>query len=139
MTKEAQRARHLKQAFDLTPSEWDQILAHQGGVCFACREPQRPTKIGVKRLATDHSHDTGLVRGLLCNRCNALLGKLENAFKRYGLGKVPGLTFIIILRRLLQYLENPPATQALGRTVVGYRGKVGTKEYRKWAKKQATV
>jgi hypothetical protein len=137
--RDAQRARHLEVAFTLTPSEWEHILAYQGGVCFVCREPQKPTKKGPKRLATDHSHDTGQVRGLLCNRCNALLGKLENAFKRYGLGKVLGFTFVIALRRLLAYLEHPPVTEALGRVVVGYKGKVGTKEYRKWARKRASV
>ena len=135
--KDKQRERHLFNAFDLTPLEWSQIETFQGGVCFICKQPQPPTKKAkTKRLATDHSHDTGIVRGLLCHRCNALLGKFENAFKRYGLGKVPGLTFVIILSRLHSYLSSPPATQALGRTVIGYVGKVGTKEYRKWVKKK---
>jgi hypothetical protein len=129
-SKERTRARFLWAAFLLTPEDWDKIAAHQGNLCFVCRH----RSVG-KRLATDHSHETGLVRGLLCSRCNALLGKIENAFKRYGLHKLPGVTVIGVLVRFADYLTNPPAVQALGRTILGYPGKIGTKEYRKWVKK----
>jgi hypothetical protein len=133
--KERQRARFLALAFNITPVEWERIAAHQHGVCFVCNK--KP--VG-KRLATDHCHATGLLRGLLCHRCNALLGKLENNFKRYGLHKVPGLTPIYVLEKLAVYLAHPPASIALERHVHGYPGKIGTKVYRKWAKKQrATV
>lgn len=32
----------------------------------------------------DHAHTTGAVRGTLHNGCNAVLGKIENSYKRYG-------------------------------------------------------
>jgi hypothetical protein len=128
--KERQRAKFLSIAFNITPSEWDIIHAHQNGVCFVCGKPQRG-----KRLATDHCHTTGLLRGLLCNRCNAWLGKIENNFKRYGLHKT-GLTIRIALLAVAAYLEHPPATVALGRAIIGYPGKIGTKQFRKWAKKK---
>lgn len=89
-----------------------------------------------RRLATEHCHDTGLFRGLLDHPCNALLGKIENNFKRYGLHKVPGLTIQHVLLRLIAYLDDPPAVRALGREVFGYPGKIGTKAYRKWVKKR---
>lgn len=124
------RERHLKDAFGITPAEWDKVLAHQGGVCFVCGRES----IG-KRLSTDHSHDDGLFRALLCHSCNALLGKVENNFKRYGLGKVLGLTVIKVLLRFAELLARPPAVEALGRRVFGYPGKVGTKAYRAWVKR----
>jgi hypothetical protein len=126
------RERFLHTAFNITPLEWDRISDHQGGVCFACGRKS----VG-KRLATDHSHDTGLLRGLLCNSCNSLLGKIENNFKRYGLHKVPGMTVVKVLLAFAAYLTNPPATAALGHQVFGYPGKIGTIAYRKWAKKKA--
>ena len=129
-SKERQRARFLQVAFNITPAEWEVIFTYQQGVCFCCGRPS----VG-KRLATDHSHDTGLLRGLLCAPCNALLGKIENAFKRYGLHKA-NVSVIVSLTRLAAYLKSPPATQALGREVFGYPGKIGTIAYRKWAKKK---
>jgi hypothetical protein len=43
----------------------------QNGLCAICLEPP----VG-RRLAVDHCHKTGEVRGLLCNRCNAGIGLL---------------------------------------------------------------
>ena len=54
-------------------------LTEQGGACALCGEqPVAP--------CLDHCHTNGHIRGVLCRGCNALLGKLENNRKRYGLG-----------------------------------------------------
>jgi hypothetical protein len=130
------RAKYLLDNFKLTPEEWDKIAAYQLYVCWVCGLPNASNK----RLSTDHDHDNeGEVRGLLCSRCNPLLGKLENAFKRYGLHKLPGITLIGILKGLLRYLESPPARAALGRIHLGYKGRIGTKAHRKLLKKLAKV
>lgn len=52
------------------------MLSIQGGVCAICKKPERHRSNGpkVKRLAVDHDHTTGEVRGLLCNNCNRALG-----------------------------------------------------------------
>ena len=128
---EKRREKHLWVAFDITPAEWDRVSDYQGGVCFCCGRKS----IG-KRLATEHDHASGLFRGLLCASCNSLLGKVENAFTRYGLRKVEGLSIIRVLTQLALYLDKPPAVKALGREAFGYPGRIGTIEYRKWAKKK---
>lgn len=57
----------------LTPlqaeKEWERIFKEQNGLCKIC----------YLTIATDvdHCHKTGKVRGLLCNPCNLLLGKIE--------------------------------------------------------------
>lgn len=37
----------------------------------------------------DHDHGTGAVRAVLHRGCNALLGKVENNHKRYGIKNLP--------------------------------------------------
>ena len=127
------RAKYLKDNYKLTIEQWDIIDAYQNHVCFACGQPNA----NGKRLSTDHRHGDGLIRGLFCAKCNPLLGKLENAFVRYGLHKIIGVTLIGLISRLVLYLSSPPATQALGEEVFGYPGKTGTKKHRKLLKKMA--
>lgn len=71
-TPEARRRYHLKEKFGLTVEEYDAMLRAQDGRCAICRHP--PT---AKRLAVDHDHRTGMVRGLLCEACNWFVGQLE--------------------------------------------------------------
>ena len=55
----------------------ERLIVEQGGKCALCRLP-------ITKPVLDHDHDTGAVRGTLHNGCNALLGKVENNYKRYG-------------------------------------------------------
>jgi len=47
------------------------------------------------RMAVDHDHITGEVRGLLCKRCNRALGILEDSIE--------------LLQRAIQYLQKAAA------------------------------
>jgi hypothetical protein len=117
------RESHLK-LYNLTITEWDIIDAFQNHVCAVCK---RPNKSG-NRLSTDHSHITGIIRGLLCQRCNRVLGKIEDPrFWRENT--------IALLRAAADYLEHLPAILALGREVYTYPGKLGTDVHRQWLKK----
>lgn len=62
----------------LTVRQYGDMLEQQGGVCAICGKPETNV-VGISgkasRLAIDHCHDTGKVRGLLCMRCNTGLGK----------------------------------------------------------------
>lgn len=42
-------------------------------MCAVCGKP--PTE---QRLSVDHSHETGEVRGLLCNNCNSGIGRFKD-------------------------------------------------------------
>lgn len=59
--------------FGITPAEYDQMLAAQGGVCAICGGGEWSTR----RLAVDHCHKTGKVRGILCSHCNVTLGQMK--------------------------------------------------------------
>ena len=121
-------AKRLMDNYKLTPEMYYAILAYQGGVCYACGQP---SPVEGRRLSVDHDHTTGLVRGLLCSRCNPVLGKLERAFTRFGLGKIVGFTVTKWLSRVAGYMVAEPATKALGHQHFGYIGRIGTKAHRK--------
>lgn len=67
------RKHELKKAYGITPDEYELMLDLQGFKCAICGT----TEPGGKGMfAVDHNHETGDVRGLLCNRCNSGIGQL---------------------------------------------------------------
>ncbi len=56
----------LKQLYNLTIDQYNAMVEAQGGVCKICGKPGK--------LVVDHNHTTKIVRGLLCNNCNHVLG-----------------------------------------------------------------
>ena len=69
------RALHLKRFYNITPQEWDFIFEQQGKKCAICRVDK---KIGTGWV-TDHNHETGKVRGILCTLCNTFLGQAKDS------------------------------------------------------------
>ena len=59
----------------MTRTKYEQIMSEQGGRCALCDSTQN-TKYH-KRLAVDHCHSSGKIRGLLCNRCNTSIERAE--------------------------------------------------------------
>ena len=78
-TKE--RRRRLKR-YGLTLSDYEAMLAAQGGKCAICQgvPNERRTVSGrvYVQLDVDHCHATNKVRGLLCYNCNAILGQARD-------------------------------------------------------------
>ncbi len=51
------------------------MLNKQNSLCAICHGPEtRRNQYGLCLLHIDHNHETGKVRGLLCHKCNSLLG-----------------------------------------------------------------
>lgn len=55
------------------------MLSKQGFKCALCS-----WHVTQEQAVLDHCHDTGAIRAVLHRSCNALLGKVENNAKRYG-------------------------------------------------------
>ena len=68
------RSRNLKENFNISIDDWQEIFQKQNGRCAICDRHQSEFNI---RFAVDHNHKTGAVRGLLCMSCNRNLGWFE--------------------------------------------------------------
>jgi len=76
--------RDLKRKYGITKEEYTRLLEKQNGTCAICHGTQHV------RLDVDHCHSTGRVRGLLCRRCNLMIGHGRNDLN--------------ILKKAIQYL-----------------------------------
>ena len=63
-----------RRGVEFTQEEYLKLVEEQQGLCKICSRPPQ----GKRRLALDHDHQTGRVRGLLCTRCNLALPLLED-------------------------------------------------------------
>jgi hypothetical protein len=62
--------------YALTELEYLALVDEQGNRCKACGDS--PSAFERWGLVVDHDHETGAVRGLLCNRCNMGLGLFDD-------------------------------------------------------------
>jgi hypothetical protein len=90
---EKAHGRLIENNYGITLEQYRKILALQGGKCAICQIATGRAK----RLAVDHDHQTGEVRGILCGPCNLMIGRLS----------VAGLL------RAINYLHAPPARLVL--------------------------
>ena len=61
----------IKKQYGITIEIWNKIFEDQGSVCAACGSPIPEAK----NWQTDHDHELGLVRGILCYPCNRIAGR----------------------------------------------------------------
>lgn len=69
------RTRTLKRLYNLTLEEWETMFNGQGRACAICKTLDP----GHKWWCTDHDHKTKKVRGVLCHKCNAGIGLLQDS------------------------------------------------------------
>ncbi len=70
---------HLQKTYGITISEYDAILASQGGRCAICRGGTSK-----RHFAVDHDHKSRTIRGLLCGRCNSGLARFMDSTVNVG-------------------------------------------------------
>lgn len=74
------RLKFVQRQYNLDADTYLGMILNQDNKCLICKQPETgKTQYGdVKPLSVDHCHETGLVRGLLCNQCNAGLGNFKD-------------------------------------------------------------
>lgn len=78
--KECRRGWMRRNRFGLNPEQHAAIFQRQAGRCAICKIPETEALIK-RKLAVDHNHSNGKIRGLLCVRCNTGLGCFEDSPK----------------------------------------------------------
>lgn len=74
LTETRSRDSMLKINYGINIEEYNKMFLEQGGNCKICKIHQSELN---KRLAVDHCHESGKVRGLLCAKCNTGIGLLQ--------------------------------------------------------------
>jgi len=69
------KGKYLKRIYDISLKDYEQLFIAQYGLCAICHHPPTTEK---PFLVVDHDHETGMVRGLLCNNCNIAIGLLKD-------------------------------------------------------------
>lgn len=110
----------LQRTYGITLSEYNKVLKAQGNACGICKKEHIA---GKPRLAVDHDHVTGELRGLLCWGCNRKLGVF--------------LDDVGHLEAAYYYAKNPPLRKVLGR-LFSAPGRVGSKKRAKLLKRMGT-
>jgi hypothetical protein len=64
--KRAKINSHFKHKYGITVEQYDLMVKEQNGLCAICQK--------LEKLFVDHCHITGKIRGLLCLKCNLMLG-----------------------------------------------------------------
>jgi hypothetical protein len=83
------RNSRLKTTFGITPEDYEKLSQKQNNQCLICKKDYGNNKN--KYLSIDHNHDTGEIRGLLCQKCNSAIGLLNEDIE--------------LVKRTLLYLE----------------------------------
>lgn len=103
--RDAAWAKRLIATYGITAEEYWAIYEAQGGKCYICRRATGK----VRKLAVDHSHETGEVRGLLDKMCNRnILGHSRDEIEFF--------------ERAAEYLRNPPARAVVGERIAPIHG-----------------
>jgi hypothetical protein len=76
---EYKRKRRLKINYGITHEEYESMFEARDGLCDICK---RPESFRGTLLSVDHDHETGKIRGLLCNNCNRALGLIGDSLEQ---------------------------------------------------------
>jgi len=79
----------LRRMYGTSLEEFNKLLFNQNNCCKICNKEYTENK----KFVIDHCHNTGKIRGILCNECNAAIGRLLDNSNLLKLAK--------------EYLENP--------------------------------
>jgi predicted RNA-binding Zn-ribbon protein involved in translation (DUF1610 family) len=101
--------KQLRRKYGITLEQYNTLFQLQNGLCGICGKSEstrrRKKTQGNERLAVDHCHETGVVRGLLCFKCNTAIGSLGDNEE--------------MVMRVIFYLTNSLKNSRGGKFIIG--------------------
>lgn len=86
------RDRELRRKYGIDLERYEAMVREQDDRCAICGTGEKGVARGrVRYWSVDHDHETGAIRALLCQKCNALLGLAKDDFT--------------VLERAIEYLK----------------------------------
>lgn len=86
--RQRKREHNLRKRYGISQADFDALWKVQQGQCAACLE----NVVSTEKICVDHNHNTFVVRGLIHDRCNKVIGLLHEDCN--------------IFRTIASYLEN---------------------------------
>ena len=91
--KDVYKEKHLQKAYGISLNDFIKMLEDQGYRCGICAT--HLAEANPKNVHIDHCHDSGVIRGVLCNSCNMGIGMLKDN--------------VTVLKQAIVYLEKHSA------------------------------
>lgn len=110
-----QRFNRIYKKYRLTENDYEKIKSYQNGKCAICDTEQTR-----RELVVDHNHRTNVVRGLLCDKCNLLLGHADDSVLK--LKKAIEYLNKIHLHEKLDSKNASELSKMVSRTLIGLQG-----------------
>ena len=81
-TYRTRRHQNLRHTLGISIDQYEALLEKGNGVCWICQLPEtqksNEKSLYPNALSVDHNHQTGMIRGLLCSKCNFGIGHLKD-------------------------------------------------------------
>jgi Autographiviridae endonuclease VII len=74
----------IRRKYGITLEDYESMLKKQNNVCAICFKEDmtiEANSMRLKGLCIDHCHITNKVRGLLCNKCNPMIGYSQDSIQ----------------------------------------------------------
>lgn len=78
------RKEFLWRKYKITIEDYKKLLIEQSNICAICKKEDltiEANSLRLKGLCIDHCHRTGKIRGLLCNKCNPMIGYAQDSIE----------------------------------------------------------
>ena len=120
MGSNSKNCRENVKRYQMTINDYAWMILRQNNKCACCGKPKQENRSKEKEngceLCIDHCHKTGLIRGLLCNECNAQVGNVESRMN--GTIHKPSRYYEYVLRNGDLYMSSIPIGQRMKRFIV---------------------